>query len=162
MIKRPRFLDHITRGVIQVGVELGLFHDGHGLRLQELNLFGDDGELAAGYAARPFVGVLYLHRQSYQVVGIRVFVRTSRGDQLNATGVGVGFDQREGSGGLVGGGRGSRYRGINVGWKKNQHHIGDFLVLVEYISITLSHEKKIFKNQFFNNFTLKCLNVNGS
>ena len=46
----------------------------------------------------------------------------------------------------------ARYRGINVGWKKNQHHIGDFLVLVEYISITLSHEKKIFKNQFFNNF----------
>ena len=56
----------------------------------------------------------------------------------------------------------SRYRGINVGWKKNQRHIGHFLVLVEYISIALSHERKKFINQFFSNYTLKCLNVNGS
>ena len=35
----------------------------------------------------------------------------------------------------------TRYRGINVGWKKIQHHIGHFLVLVEYVSIALSHKR---------------------
>ena len=44
-----------------------------------------------------------------------------------------------------------RYCGINVGWKKIQHHIGHFLVLVEYISIALSHKRKKFINQFFSN-----------
>ena len=45
----------------------------------------------------------------------------------------------------------SRYRGINVGWKKIQHHIGHFLVLVECISIAFSHEIKKFINQTFSN-----------
>ena len=45
----------------------------------------------------------------------------------------------------------TRYRGINVGWKKIQHHIGHFLVLVEYVSIALSHKRKKIINQFFSN-----------
>ena len=56
----------------------------------------------------------------------------------------------------------TRYGGIKVRWKKIQHKIGHFLVLVEYISIALSYKRKKFTVQFFNNQTLKCLNVNGS
>ena len=56
----------------------------------------------------------------------------------------------------------TRYRGVKVGWKKIQRHIGHYLVLVKYISIALSHKRKKFTVQFFSNLTLKCLNVNGS
>ena len=43
----------------------------------------------------------------------------------------------------------TRYRGINVGWKKIKHHIGHFLVLEECVSIALGHKrKKIYKPVF--------------
>ena len=54
-----------------------------------------------------------------------------------------------GYGGGCGGGRGgdggsegrsTRYGGIKVGWKKIQRNTGHFLVLVNYISITLSYK----------------------
>ena len=51
----------------------------------------------------------------------------------------------------------TRYRGINVGWKKNQHHIGHFLVLVEYMSIALSY--KMFKCKWFVKLEIKHHNI---
>ena len=56
----------------------------------------------------------------------------------------------------------TRYGGIKVGWKKIQRYIGHFLVLVECVSIALSHKRKKVTVQFFSNQTSKCLNVNGS
>ena len=48
------------------------------------------------------------------------------------------------------------YYKLTVPWnkrrvEKNQHHFGHFLVLVEYVSIALSHERKKIINQFFSN-----------